>query len=188
VLGLTASPEAILRRVGEAHDRPLLSGGDRHAQLATLLVARESAYAQADWRVDTTELEPEAAADRLVAWLDEQGAIPSREGGGEAGDPPGLDAAGSPLEVEVPLTGGAYRILVGAGLLGRVGHHLGRLGLGGRAVVVTDQGVPAQHVEAVLGGLRASGIGAEVIRIPAGEAAKGLDQLARLYHSSHRQS
>jgi 3-dehydroquinate synthase len=181
VLGLTASPEVILRRVEETQDRPLLSGGDRGARVAALLEAREPAYAQADWRVDTTALEPGAVADRIAAWLAERGSFASRERRGVATAAAAFEAPAGPLGIDVPLAGGAYRILVGAGLLGRVGYELVTLGHRGRVAIVTDDGVPSQHVEAAVGSLRATGVGVEVIQVPAGEGAKSLDQVARLY-------
>ncbi len=95
LVGLKATPEAILARVGERDDRPLLAGGDRRARVAALLAAREPAYARADLRVDTTNLDPEAVADRIAAWL-----------AGRHRDRPAGEGAG---EVEVPVAGGASR-------------------------------------------------------------------------------
>lgn len=57
VVCLTATPEEILRRVGEASDRPLLAGADRDERLArirALLDARETSYRLATHRIDTT--------------------------------------------------------------------------------------------------------------------------------------
>ncbi|HYB72186.1 MAG TPA: 3-dehydroquinate synthase [Candidatus Sulfotelmatobacter sp.] len=167
VVGLTASPEAILARVGEGDARPLLAGGDPRARVAALLAAREPAYARADLRVNTTDLDPEAVAARIADWLAE------RHRGGAA--------AGGSGEVEVSLPGGAYRIQVGPGLLGRTGERLAALNLGPRAAVVTDEGVPSAHVGAVLDGLRSAGLTAETIAVPAGEESKSLQQVSGLY-------
>jgi shikimate kinase len=57
VVCLTATPEEILRRVGEANDRPLLAGASRDERLArirALLDAREAGYRLATHRIDTT--------------------------------------------------------------------------------------------------------------------------------------
>jgi len=167
VVGLTASPEAILARLGEGDDRPLLAVSDRRAHVAALLAAREPAYARADLRVDTTHLDPDAVAAHIAAWLH------TRHGGRPAGRGVG--------EVEVAGAGGSYRIHVGPALLGRTGEHLAALGLGPRAAVVTDEGVPARHVEAVLESLQAAGLKAELVSLPAGEGTKSLEQAARLY-------
>jgi 3-dehydroquinate synthase len=80
----------------------------------------------------------------------------------------------------VPLASGSYRIYVAPGLLGGAGGWLARLGYR-RAAIVTDESVPGQHVTAVLRGLEGAGIASTLLRIPAGEEAKGLAQLARLY-------
>jgi shikimate kinase len=54
VVCLTASPETILRRVGDASHRPLLAGGDPRAEIERLLSARKPSYeAAADLTVDT---------------------------------------------------------------------------------------------------------------------------------------
>ena len=57
VVCLTATPEEILRRLGDADDRPLLRGGTRAERLAKIreiLTAREPSYRLATHHVDTT--------------------------------------------------------------------------------------------------------------------------------------
>jgi shikimate kinase len=57
VICLTANLDTILRRVGQAADRPLLAGATDPAERAgTLLAERAAAYAEADWTVDTSHL------------------------------------------------------------------------------------------------------------------------------------
>ena len=51
---LKASPEEILRRVGNRPDRPLLSGPDREEKLHALFSERRASYADCDFEVDTT--------------------------------------------------------------------------------------------------------------------------------------
>ena len=169
VVGLMATPDAILARVGEAKDRPLLAGGDRRAQLHALLAAREPAYARADLRVDTTDLDPDAVAARVAAWLGVRLAEP------KTSDPGGMGV------LTVPLPQGSYQVHIGVGLLPRAGAQIAALGLGPRAAVVTDQGVPPGHVEILLAGLREAGLHAACLAVPSGEGAKSLEQVARLY-------
>ncbi len=82
VVCLRATPAEILRRVGEARDRPLLnrdgtaSESERLARIETLLAARAPAYALATHAVDTDGLTPEEVARRVRAVLE-----PSRGGG-----------------------------------------------------------------------------------------------------------
>jgi shikimate kinase len=57
VVCLTATPEEILRRVGGAQDRPLLSGGtqaERLTKIRDILAAREPSYRLATHHIDTT--------------------------------------------------------------------------------------------------------------------------------------
>ena len=63
---LDAAPEAILRRVEGADDRPMLGGGDRLARIRELLAQRAGAYAAVPHHLDTTHLTIPAAAERVM--------------------------------------------------------------------------------------------------------------------------
>ena len=77
IVRLYAAPEAILARVGDASDRPLLAGAaDRAARVSELLSAREAAYADANASVDTTSLTPAAVVDRIVELLGAERRLP----------------------------------------------------------------------------------------------------------------
>jgi len=69
IVCLSASPEEILRRVGDATSRPLLANGkgpeDRLARIRALLGERAQAYAGATHRVDTSGLTPDEVAARV---------------------------------------------------------------------------------------------------------------------------
>jgi shikimate kinase len=66
VVCLTAAPEEILRRVGNANSRPLLRGpGDRLARIRELIAERAPAYATAAHTVDTTGLSVDQVVDRI---------------------------------------------------------------------------------------------------------------------------
>jgi len=72
VVYLRARPETLARRVGEAHDRPLLAGLDaegRRERLARLLAEREIHYVRADVVVDTDDADVEGVCDRIEAAL-----------------------------------------------------------------------------------------------------------------------
>jgi 3-dehydroquinate synthase len=77
-------------------------------------------------------------------------------------------------QITVDLGPRTYAVLVGAGLLDRVGHECARLGLGRRAAVVTQRAV-AGPAARVVASLRAAGFSPEPIEVPEGEAAKSLD-------------
>jgi shikimate kinase len=66
VVCLSAAPETILRRVGDAAKRPLLAGGDPRAAIERLLAARKPSYdAAADLTVDTTERAVEDVVEEI---------------------------------------------------------------------------------------------------------------------------
>lgn len=71
IVCLVASPEEILRRVGDASSRPLLANGsgpeDRLARIQALLGERAQAYAVASHRIDTSGLTPDEVVTRVEA-------------------------------------------------------------------------------------------------------------------------
>ena len=76
VICLRAAPAEILRRVGEARDRPLLNGegtaseSELLARIETLLAARAPTYALATHAVDTDGLTPDEVARRVRALVE----------------------------------------------------------------------------------------------------------------------
>lgn len=83
VILLTATPECILKRVGDASTRPLLAdASDPGARIQALLAEREPRYRRAAHHViDTTDLTPEEVADAILVWF---------------GSPESLEKRGSP--------------------------------------------------------------------------------------------
>jgi 3-dehydroquinate synthase len=73
--------------------------------------------------------------------------------------------------------GGAYPVYVGTGLLGELGRLLEQEGISGRPAVFVDEGVPEGFREAVRDALPE----AMFATVPAGEAAKTIDQAERLW-------
>jgi shikimate kinase len=71
VVCLRAAPREILRRLGDARDRPLLNGdgtaseAERLARIESLLAARAPIYALATHAVDTDGLSPDEVARRI---------------------------------------------------------------------------------------------------------------------------
>lgn len=70
VICLTADVDEILRRTAQDTTRPLLTGDDREARVRRLLAERADAYAQADYRIDTTRKPIAWIVERIVAFLD----------------------------------------------------------------------------------------------------------------------
>lgn len=67
LIGLSASPDVLLSRVGKSAKRPLLKGTDLRARIEELLEQRQSGYAQAHATVDTGGLSIEQVVERVLA-------------------------------------------------------------------------------------------------------------------------
>lgn len=81
VVCLTAKPETIRRRVGLAQDRPLLTGRPEEVRkrVESLLAARQSAYARADWTCATDERTLRQVAEQILAWRKKRSAGHGKE-------------------------------------------------------------------------------------------------------------
>ena len=67
LIGLSASPDVLLSRVGKGAKRPLLKGTDLRARIEELLEQRQSGYAQAHATVDTGGLSIEQVVEQVLA-------------------------------------------------------------------------------------------------------------------------
>ena len=83
--------------------------------------------------------------------------------------------------VKVPLGDRSYSILIGGGLLRRLGTECRKLNLGQRCAVVTDRNVARHYVEVVRKDLIVAGFNCVSIIVPAGETAKSLPTVQRCY-------
>jgi len=87
------------------------------------------------------------------------------------------------MVIPVNLGARSYTIVVEPGVLGAVGARLRELGVGSRAIVVTDATVMRLHGGAVLKGLDAAGFAVTVVEVPEGEGAKTLRVAERCWES-----
>ncbi|GAB4297140.1 MAG: 3-dehydroquinate synthase [Roseovarius sp.] len=74
--------------------------------------------------------------------------------------------------VHVPLGARAYDVHIGPGLIGRAGELVAPLLARPHVAIVTDDAVAGLHLETLCAGLRAGGISAVRLILPAGEATK----------------
>ncbi len=66
LIGLTASTEVLVGRVGRNSKRPLLKGADMRARIEELLQQRQSRYAQADVSIDTSGLTINQVVEKIL--------------------------------------------------------------------------------------------------------------------------
>jgi shikimate kinase/3-dehydroquinate synthase len=157
---LEADVATLLARVGDPSSRPLLANApDRAAALASLLAARQTAYAEAHARIDTRGRTVEQVVAEIEAlW---------------ARDP-----------VAVALGARSYAVEVGAGRLSTLAPTLARLGArAGSVLLVTDDRVGPLAMPAVE---RALGDFAACPRVilPAGEAHKTIASIERIWDAA----
>jgi len=67
IIGLHASMEVIVSRIGHKNDRPLLKGTKE--AIEKLWSERQDCYAQADFTVDTTQKDIDEVVSEILAWL-----------------------------------------------------------------------------------------------------------------------
>jgi len=70
---LSASTDAILRRVGNGATRPLLKGPNRRERIEELVQARQERYAQAHVTIDTDQLTLNQVVDKIMAMVQSDG-------------------------------------------------------------------------------------------------------------------
>jgi len=70
IICLDANLDAILARIGDATDRPMLAGDERRARIQALMELRQPAYAQIATHLDTTGKSPDEIADEIIALLE----------------------------------------------------------------------------------------------------------------------
>ena len=146
-------PVLVNRVRGRTH-RPLLNGQDPAEVLRRLAELRNPIYAQADIEIlgseDPADVTTQKVFEAVTAYQ-----APARR-------------------VRVALAAGGYDVVIGGGLLAQAGTLMGAVMPEPRCIVVTDETVAPLHLPALERSLAASGIAAESIVVPPGEASKSL--------------
>ncbi len=163
VVWLQAPLDLLWQRVaGDAH-RPLLAGPDARARFERLAQSRTPLYAQADVVVDASG-PPHEVVEAIVAAL-----APWQVG---------------ETRLEVALGDRSYPVVVGVGCLDQLGRLCREQGLQGKALLVTDATVEPLYAQRALRSLAQAGLAASCAVIPAGESAKELATVTRLYEAA----
>ncbi|MHB8732478.1 MAG: 3-dehydroquinate synthase [bacterium] len=157
IVALTASPRAILARVGGGADRPLL-GADPESAVRRLLAERDAAYRDADLVVDTSDASTGEVVDRVLAFVESR-----------------------PRTVRVELGERAYDVHVGGGLLSRLPDLLRDAGITGRLALLTHPRLDARYGRPLAEALRAAGRDVVTVTVPPSESSKSLRIAARVY-------
>ena len=177
---LEALPDTIYRRLRheqesseEAVVRPLLEGPDPMERIRLLKDQRQPAYAQAHWTVHTDSLsEAEVAEEVAGAWRQMSANEAARVN----------PFSGSPdLAAVVETSSGSCPLLVGWGLLPRLGELLQQAGIQGPVYVVTDNHVFIPYLRTAQRSLQEAGIEAHTFTFPAGEQSKSLALATTMY-------
>jgi 3-dehydroquinate synthase len=90
--------------------------------------------------------------------------------------------------VKVPLGQRSYCILIGPGLLSRLGSECAKLKLGWRCAVISDKNVAPRFATRAIRNLKEAGFDPVLITVPAGEKAKSLQNVRACYDqlAAHR--
>jgi 3-dehydroquinate synthase len=163
VICLWAEPDAILSRLNEKTDRPLLAGGDRVAQVRDLLKRREKVYRSFAWQVDTTNMD---VAEVLLHVMALYGSV---------------SRLNEPDAFYVPMGERSNSALVGAGLLESLGPLLRARGLRGAVALIGDSNAIKHHGDRAYQSMTLSGFEVLPLRVPAGEDSKTLAMAGVLY-------
>jgi shikimate kinase/3-dehydroquinate synthase len=168
VVCLQADVPTPIERLGGADGRPMPedtseSVGAWQTRMETLLAQRQPTYRSFPFQVDTSRLTRDQAADRVIALWESfaRGAVPHA------------------LPVMAP--GGDYAVLIGEGLIGRLGALVDGLGRWTKEAVVSDDTVGPLYAERAAASLERAGLPVARCTMPAGEAYKTLDTVSDLY-------
>ncbi|MFQ5585454.1 MAG: 3-dehydroquinate synthase [Thermodesulfobacteriota bacterium] len=162
IICLTATVEAIKKRLGAGRGRPLLSETNAGREtIAYLLEKRKPFYAKADKVIDTTGRSIDDLVREIRVMVDR---------GGTACE-----------EVTVHLGERSYPIFIGSGESRKVGERMRKLGHAGKVAMVTNPVVGGLYGEAVLASLKEAGFEPVPIEIPDGEEYKTLDVASTIY-------
>ncbi len=203
---LKATSDEIIRRIGNDGRRPLLgarpAGGaaasDLKGRVEALLASRELAYSRISSAVDTTGLSPKRVASRVAASLDLPAVtIDMRVGDGGAvrrAVPPHRPAqcggdhhqkgARTSIDLSEDLWDGRRRartkIMIGRGLLSKLGDILYGAGLRSKVFVLIAERVREIFLEQIAASLESASIEWDTIPVADGDSRKNMRQVEAL--------
>ena len=153
---LCASPDELVRRVGDGQGRPLLESVGAREAIAGLLEARAAQYAECHAAIDTEGKSADEVAREILAVAER---------------PP----------IVVPLGSRTYRVEIGRGVLDQLPT---RLAPSGAVVVVTDRHVQAPWAERAMALVEKSGRRAIAVVLEPGEEHKRIGAIERIWDAA----
>lgn len=160
IICLRARPEVIHARITPQDTRPLLKVSDPAAAIKEKLEERSPFY-KGDLKLDTSDISPEDAADRIAAFTDQSNAQSYR--------------------IPVELGADSYDIHIGCGLLTHLDQLLGEKFGGARVMVVTNPTVYSFWGDILEEGLKKLTDKYSFAVVPDGEKYKSLGSAKQLY-------
>lgn len=154
--------------------RPLLYGKNIKSVLEDLMEKRGSLYASADITTQSRSVTRETVVENILLALETLA-----EQRRHAPFPPSTEPE-SHERVHIALGDRSYDILIGAGLLARIGEHLSPYLKRPRVGVIVDENVAAVHLANLEKALKEYGIAIHVFPVPPGEGSKSFPQLQSL--------
>jgi len=194
---LKADLAVLMKRVAKRDTRPLLRNGDPEATMRQLMDVRYPVYAQADLTIESRDTPHDQIVNEIIDALRRHPALMPHPG--QQSEPSastrGLIARGvtaavahavnpprrlDARTVPVSLPGRAYDVKIGPGLVADAGRLIAEKFGAAKCGIVTDENVARHHLATLEGSLRAAGLHAGTIILPAGEQTKSFRELAPL--------
>lgn len=189
---LRAELPVLMKRVAKRDSRPLLKTGDPEATMRRLMAERYPVYAEADITIESRETQHEHIVAEAIEALKRSPLLAIPPGGEfsleaiEKGVKKAMSNAITPVEpaaprkVGVALPGRAYDVLIGPGLVAQAGSLIAERFGKVKCAIVTDVNVARHHGANLEASLRAHGLHAGTVVLPAGEATKSFRELQPL--------
>lgn len=159
LIGLTAKPHTVVKRLAEHRDRPILEKPNRLAEVRRLLGRRRSFYERADCLISTDGLSVGEVVDRIQDWL----------------------LARLNCTVPVRVAPNPYTIEIGWDILKDLGTRLAGLGMGRKVAVVTNPLIGRLYGGVTLRSLKKAGFQPLYVQIPDGERYKTIRWVNFIY-------
>ncbi len=190
IVCLEAKPETIYERLfreaargPETEVRPLLAKDNPLERIRQLKASRQPHYANVDWTVHTDNLNISQVVEEVIkAWRLLRRYAP-RNDREKARNDREKARSGSDKDIAclVETATQSYPVLVGYGLLDKLGEKMKKAALSGTATVISDENVFSVYGSKVEGILKDAGFAVNYFVVPPGEETKSMDYAIKIY-------